>query len=58
MKLKIFCEQQQINQFQNALIPSNETISYLPTAQGFPGQSRDFVLCPGVQGFTPFVQEF
>ena len=29
---------------------------YLPTVQGFPGQSRDFALCPGVQGFTPFVQ--
>ena len=34
------------------------SLSYLPTVQGFPGQYRDFALCPGVQGFTPLDQIF
>ena len=33
-------------------------ITYLPTVQGFPGLSRDLGICPGVQGFSPFVQGF
>ena len=31
---------------------------YLPTVQGFPGLFRDLGICPGVQGFSPFVQGF
>ena len=31
---------------------------YLPTVQGFPGLSRDLILCPGVQGIEQKSREF
>ena len=47
-----------LNSLPLPFIVSGLMNAYLPTIQGFPGLSRDLGICPGVQGFSPFVQGF